>query len=90
MKESKKVRRVEVDWEDSIAWKGWELLEEVVKDYDFHGLNQQKTIGYLIQDRKGFITVAQSLSFNNQDKQCYRGADFISIPKGCIKKITKL
>lgn len=85
-----KVTLVQIDWQDSQNWTGWHLLQDVVQNYKNHGLNKQKTVGYIVMDNKDHITVAQSLSIHPENNEIYRGADFMTIPKGCVIKVTKL
>ena len=83
----KYTKRIEIDWEDSVAHKGiWDDIEDVVAEYKKNGLEKMKTLGYAVEKNKDYIIVCQSLHFN-EDKTVSRGADFFIIPTGCIKKI---
>lgn len=83
----KYTKRIQIDWVDSVAWKGiWDDIEDVVESYKEKGLEKMMTIGFLVEKTKDYIIVCQSLHLN-EDKTVSRGAEFFIIPTGCVKKI---
>lgn len=85
----KKWDRVEVFWIDSLHVDGWlkekgvEVNEKQVFDWMKH-----QTIGYVFQDAKKYIAVAQSYSTKDEED---RSVDSIMrIPRVAIEKMVKL
>jgi hypothetical protein len=76
---------LKIDWVDSLSDEsGWTSLENY--DYDDLYLNLiHQSVGYLIRESNKAITVAHSIRGN---KTFMLGV--ITIPKGCIKRITKI
>jgi hypothetical protein len=85
MKE-KKIRRVEIDWIDSISeavvWHNTIDVCEEPKD-------NFKSIGYLVDTTKNYYHLAASLHFDD-DGQPNRAGSIFRIPKGCVLKVRKI
>jgi len=64
-----------IRWLDSIGSSGW------IKDHKDQNLLCE-SIGYYISENKESIKLAQSFSYSGNGSY----ADYIEIPKGCIKK----
>lgn len=75
-----KPKIVEIEWEDSCGTPPiWEMAE------DLRSLRPSsiRSVGYLYESNKRFVTISQSLS------ECQIGRRF-TIPRGCIKKMRTL
>uniref|UniRef100_A0A6M3L0A7 Uncharacterized protein n=1 Tax=viral metagenome TaxID=1070528 RepID=A0A6M3L0A7_9ZZZZ len=70
---------VEVEWLDICAHHGWDS-----KAHNRAGVSNCKSTGYLVHNGKNHITIAQSLSDNENV------ADKLSIPRNCVKAIKRL
>lgn len=68
-----------IEWWDSEANSGWEPL----KDADKQEVVQ--SVGYVMSEGKGFLTLALNISPSVQEVNCQ-----ITIPKVCIKRRVKL
>lgn len=77
-----KLNKVEVEWIDSCKSNGWGSLKYHVGELTF---SRCWSVGYVIQEDKKSISLAQSLSEDTKNI-----ADVISIPKVAIKTIKKL
>lgn len=75
--------RVEVDWIDSYVTGGWRSISSYIEDTDDQPLVQ--SCGYMILNTKKKIKLIQSFTESNQ-----QSSDSITIPKGCVIKITYL
>ncbi len=89
----KKIRLVEIEWVDSsfISKDGnkWDWLETQIKEMREDGLEKMKSVGYLLDKTKDYILICGSLHFNLKGN-AERGADFFTIPIGCVKKVKKV
>lgn len=84
----KKIKRVEIEWADSIANRAevWQDIKDFLEDFEDEPF---RTIGYLIRKDKDFVHVCQSLH-ETVDGEATRGAEYFTIPTGCIRKIKYL
>ena len=79
------MRIVKVEWIDSTASNlSWLMMEDVRKWGDVEPLTIY-TYGALVQEDKNYIVVAQN--YGKDPEQC---CSLMSIPKGCILKITDI
>lgn len=82
----KKLKRVEITWNDSFSrtqtWYELEIVNTAKQD------DYITTIGYLVRKTKKYLTVAQSLHF--EEEYPTKGGHIFEIPRGCIKKIIYL
>lgn len=77
----KKLRRIEVDWEDSGSAGGWESRKDSAKK----DVLLCRSIGYVIRSDEKCIILSQS--------QCAVGdrvSDTITIPRACVKRVRRL
>lgn len=75
----KKPKVIRVDWQDSCEYAGWREKSDVAEMKPA----PCTTIGYLISDCKTHLVLASSICGSSQ-------CSHMSIPKGCITKITPL
>lgn len=79
------MRIVKVEWIDSTASNlSWLMMEDVRKWGDVEPM-AICTYGALVQEDSHYIVVAQS--YGKDPEQC---CSLMSIPKGCIQKITNI
>ena len=79
------MRIVKVEWIDSTASNlSWLMMEDVRNWGDVEPMAIY-TYGALVQEDKNYIVVAQS--YGEDPEQC---CSLMSIPKGCIRKITDI
>jgi len=77
----KKNRLVEVEWEDSCAYRGWQITEQT----EISMPSQCRSIGYLMVKDDDRIVIAQSL-----DDDGMSVADVIVIPKSAVKRLRNI
>ena len=70
---------IEIDWVDSYSLEGW--MDEDVKQLDDHTC---KTVGYVVVERKDWITTTASTSNGGNIHGC------LSIPKVAVTKVKVL
>lgn len=74
---------IKIEWVDScVSDTNWQLLKDFDVDIDPIYIN---TYGVVVKENDDYIVVAQSYG-TNPAQIC----STISIPKGCIKKITEI
>lgn len=73
---------VEVSWVDSCSYREVWINKDLLKDVPFTP-SECTTVGYLINDGKESVTVAQSTNDTEYGK-------LFTIPRGCIKEINEL
>ena len=78
-KNMKNYKLISVQWKDSTFYNGW-YRDKVISEY---GLKKMETIGFLIEETKEFIKVAQSREITEEDNI----SDIICIPKVNIIKM---
>lgn len=79
------MRIVKVEWIDSTASNlSWLMMSDVLNWGDVEPLTIY-TYGALVHEDKNYIVVAQS--YGKDPEQC---CSLMSIPKGCIQKITDI
>jgi len=72
---------VEVEWVDSCADAGWRAAKKERTD---HPDLRCATAGYLFEERRGYVKIAQSLSAHDSVD------NLMAIPRSAIRKITRL
>ena len=75
------MRTVLVRWSDSCSWSGWHDKASIEREPET--VHNCCTVGILINEKDGVITVAQSVSPSSY-------GDLITIPKSSIKKVYTL
>ena len=78
MNKMKNYKIISVQWKDSTFYQGW-YRDKVINEY---GLKKLETIGFLLEETKEWIKIAQSKEITEEDNV----ADFIVIPKVNIIK----
>ena len=77
------MRTIKIEWIDSCSSNTeWTLLSDICEDIQPIKIT---TIGFLIQETDDCITVAQNYGIDPE-----QACNFMTIPKGCIKKIEEL
>lgn len=73
---------IKINWVDSCTDPGWKHLYNAKEE----GCTSQcETVGYLIKSTRKEVTVCQNRSFTTESV-----GELMTIPKGCIIKITRL
>ena len=77
----RKLPLVEVEWVDSCADSGW---RSVKKERTDNPNLRCSTVGYLFEEHRTYVKIAQSLSAHESV------ADLVAIPRSAIRKMTVL
>ena len=80
------MRLVVIHWEDSHSGRGWRKLDEISEDC---APLKCRSVGWLIAERNGLVTIASSLSGEGQGLVVCGSGD-ISIPRKSIRKMVTL
>ena len=72
------MRIVEITWEDSVAWPGWQHQSDAEKWIDHPG-HMQRSAGYLFSEDKRSVTLVQSEQVDGP-----RIGELLQIPKAAI------
>lgn len=75
-------KRVEVEWRDSMSQGGWDKPESYHRR---RTVGPCRSIGYLVRDDKGMLTLAQSLSAAAGDIN-----DCITIPREAVVRLKRI
>lgn len=78
------MRVVRIDWIDSCASNMEWTLKDEIGEKNIEPI-RITSYGIIIKENDDYITVAQNYGFN-PEQMC----NFMSIPKGCIKKIKNI
>jgi hypothetical protein len=83
--------RVEIHWVDSTSRTGWHRVDEFNEETKRAGGPMPMiTTGFLIDQTKDYISVAGTIGYSKEDSLCGKACDFMTIPRGCIKKVKRL
>ena len=77
----KKYRAYRVDWVDTMHRSGWNNEEDNMSPI----LNT--SMGYIVKRTRDYIALAQTIG---HDKEASAFSSVTSIPRGCIKKMTRI
>ena len=72
---------LEIEWDDTATKMGWQR-DKVLQD---ESPAPCRSVGYFRKQNKNCITIAKSVSDDDED-----GLDAQTIPRGCIKRIIRL
>ena len=77
----RKYRAYRVDWVDTMHRSGWKMPE------DDMSLIPNSTMGYIVERTREYIALAQTIG---HDKDAMPFSSVTTIPRGCIKKMTRI
>lgn len=86
----KRYKLLEISWVDSLnhSSKTWFKPHDVIGAFEPVGLDPFRTIGYLVEKTKQYITIAGDLHFYNDEVVSVGRC--MTIPMGCVESIIEL
>ena len=79
---------IRIEWSDAGTINNWEEMEDLLRELRKGDADMFLTVGFLIRETKDWLSVAQTIQYNNNVLE--RATDVMSIPKGMVKKVQKL
>jgi hypothetical protein len=79
------VKRIEVEWVDSLGSTSWEPMQDKLRDMQPEAL-QHRSVGYVLRDDDTGIILAGSMSDRWHDNVC----DVTYIPRQAVLKVHDL
>ena len=70
---------VVVEWLDAGTKSGWHGKRQKMPHYHF------QSVGWVMEDNAGYLHLAATIGVKNEER-----GDILSIPKGCITKVTAI
>lgn len=79
---------IRIEWSDAGTINSWMEMEDLLRELHKGDADIFYTVGFLIRETKDWISVAQTVNYNNNE--LVRATEVMTIPKEMVKKVRVL